>query len=92
MIYLDECSLDYIPSTRGIDVQNFELAMGRYLGVDKCIATNSGTSALFLALKACGIGKGDRVLVPATTFIATANAVSYTGARVEFCDVDPARW
>ena len=92
MIYLDETSLDYIPSTRGIDVQNFEIAMGKYLGVDQCVAVNSGTSALFLALKACGIGKGDKVLVPATTFIATANAVSYTGARVVLSDVDSKHW
>ena len=91
-IYLDETSLDYIPSTRGIDVQNFEIAIGKYLGVDKCVATNSGTSALFLALKACGVGRGDKVLVPATTFIATANAVSYTGAKVVFTDVDPKHW
>jgi perosamine synthetase len=91
-IWLDETNLDWIPSTRGIDVQNFELAMGRYLNADKCIAVNSGTSALFLALKACGIGKGDRVLVPATTFIATANAVSYTGAKVVLCDVDRKGW
>ena len=91
-IYLDECSLDYIPSTNGIDVQNFEIAIGKYLGVDKCVATNSGTSALFLALKACGVGKGDKVLVPATTFIATANAVSYTGARVVFTDVGEDTW
>jgi perosamine synthetase len=91
-IYLDETSLDYIPSTAGIDVQNFEIAMGGYLGVDQCVAVNSGTSALFLALKACGIGKGDRVLVPATTFIATANAVSYTGAKVVLSDVDSENW
>jgi len=92
MIYLDEPSLDYIPSTKGIDVQEFELAIGRYLGVDKCVAVNSGTSALHLALLACGIGRGDKVLVPATTFIATANAVSYTGAKVVFSDVDPKHW
>jgi len=92
MVYLDETSLDYIPSTKGIDVQDFELAMGRHLGVDQCIATNSGTSALHLALLACGIGKGDKVLVPATTFIATANAVSYTGAKVVFADVDRNTW
>ena len=89
MIYLDECSLDYIPSTRGIDVQEFEIAMGKYLGVDQCVATNSGTSALHLALLACGIGRRDKVLVPATTFIATANAVSYTGAKVILQDVHP---
>ena len=92
MIYLDEPSLDYIPSTKGIDVQEFELAIGRYLGVDKCVATNSGTSALHLALLACGIGRGDKVFVPATTFIATANAVSYTGAKVVLQDVHPDTW
>jgi len=92
MIYLDEPSLDYIPSTKGIDVQEFELAIGRYLGVDKCVAVNSGTSALHLALLACGIGRGDKVMVPATTFIATANAVSYTGAKVVFSDVDERTW
>jgi len=91
-IYLDETSLDYIPSTRGIDVQNFEIAMGRYLGVDQCVAVNSGTSALHLALLACGIGRGCKVLVPATTFIATANAVSYTGAEVVLSDVDEITW
>ena len=91
-IYLDETNLDYIPSTRGIDVQNFEIAIGKYLGVDKCVATNSGTSALHLALLACGIGRGDEVLVPATTFIATANAVSYTGATVVLSDVDSVHW
>jgi len=91
-IWLDETNLARIPSTRGADVQNFERAMGRYIGVDQCVAVNSGTSALFLALKACGIGKGDKVLVPATTFIATANAVSYTGAKVVLSDVDPKHW
>jgi len=91
-IYLDETSLDYIPSTKGIDVQEFELAIGRYLGVDKCVAVNSGTSALHLSVLACGIGKGDRVVVPATTFIATANAVSYTGAKVVLQDVDHDNW
>ena len=92
MIYLDEPSLDYIPSTKGIDVQEFEIAIGRYLGVDKCVAVNSGTSALHLALLACGISRGDKVVVPATTFIATANAVSYTGARVVLQDVHPDNW
>ena len=92
MIYLDEPSLDYIPSTKGIDVQNFEIAIGGYLGVDKCVATNSGTSALHLALLACGIGRGDKVVVPATTFIATANAVSYTGAKVILQDVHRKTW
>ena len=92
MIYLDEADLDYIPSTIGEDVRKFEKAMAEYLGVDDCVATNSGTSALHLSLLACGIGRGDTVVVPATTFVATANAVLYTGAKVKLVDIDPETW
>ena len=92
MIYLDEPDLDYIPSTRGEDVRKFEKAMAEYLEVDDCVAVNSGTSALHLALLACGIGRGDTVVVPATTFVATANAVLYTGAKVKLVDVDFLNW
>ena len=92
MIFLDECDLSYIPSTRGPDVRKFEKAMAQYLEVDDCVAVNSGTSALHLALLACGIGRGDTVVVPATTFVATANAVLYTGAKVKLVDIDPETW
>ena len=92
MIYLDEPDLDYIPSTKGEDVRRFEKAMAEYLDVDDCVAVNSGTSALHLALLACGIGKGDTVIVPATTFVATANAVLYSGAGVKFQDVELDTW
>lgn len=59
-------------------------------GVPYAVATTSGTSALFLALAAAGIGRDDEVIVPDITFIASANAVTLSGARPVFCDVDPA--
>ena len=54
-----------------------------------CVAVNSGTSALHLALLAAGIGPGDEVVVPSFTFAATANAVAITGATPVFADIDP---
>ncbi len=54
-----------------------------------CVGVGNGTDALFLVLKALGIGDGDEVLVPANTFIATSEAVTATGAHVVFVDVDP---
>ena len=53
------------------------------------IACNSGTAALHMALAALDIGRGDVVVVPANTFLATANAAIYVGAEVRFADVDP---
>jgi perosamine synthetase len=78
-IFLDEADLGYIPSTIGEDVQKFEKAMAEYLGVSEVVATNSGTSALHLALLACGIGRKDTVVVPATTFVATGNVYGCEG-------------
>ena len=51
-------------------------------------ATTSCTTALHLALEALGIGKGDKVVVPSFTYVASANAIEYTGAEVVFCDID----
>jgi dTDP-4-amino-4,6-dideoxygalactose transaminase len=73
-------------------VDRFEAAVADYLGVNHAIGVNSGTSALHLALLAAGIGPGDRVLVPANTFIATAWAVLYVGAIPVLCDVEPDSW
>lgn len=72
----------------GADVKKFEGAFAAYTGSRFAIGLNSGTDALFLSLMALGIGRGDEVIVPAFTFIATANAVSYCGARPVFCDID----
>lgn len=68
--------------------QQFEEEFAKYLGVKYCVAVNDGTSALYLALLAKGIGFGDEVLVPVNTFIATAEAVSLTGARPVFIDIN----
>lgn len=67
----------------------FEMAFAEYLGVSHCIAIANGTDAIEIALQAVGIEPGDEVLVPANTFIATAEAVSNIGARPVFVDIDP---
>ncbi len=73
----------------GGEVEQFEHDFARYIGTKYCVALNSGTSALHLALLAHGIGEGDEVITVPNTFIATAEAISYTGARPVFVDVDP---
>src|SRR6266849_5064180 len=74
----------------GKSVAEFEAAFAKFVGVRHCIGVASGTDALWLSLRALGIGPGDRVLVPANTFIATALAVSYVGATPVLVDIDPA--
>jgi dTDP-4-amino-4,6-dideoxygalactose transaminase len=72
----------------GEDVGSFEREFAAYCGTSLAVGVNSGTDALFLSLVAMGIGPGDEVIVPDFTFIATANAVSYTGAKPVFADID----
>ena len=67
----------------------FEKKLAGLLGCTHAVAVTSGTAALFLSLAALGVGKGDEVVVPDVTFIATANAVSLTGAKAVLVDVDP---
>jgi dTDP-4-amino-4,6-dideoxygalactose transaminase len=74
----------------GPAVERFEREFAAFLGVDHVVGVNSGTSALHLALIAAGVGPGDRVLIPAQTFIATAWAVLYVGAEPVLCDVEAA--
>lgn len=71
----------------GSIVAEFERRMAERYGVKHCVAVNSCTAALHLALKAHGIGPGDEVIVPALTFVSTALAVVYCGARPLFADV-----
>ncbi len=70
----------------------FEEAFARYCGVSDCVALDSGTAALQLALLALNIGPGDEVIVPTNTFIATAAAAAMVGAKVVPVDSDPATW
>jgi dTDP-4-amino-4,6-dideoxygalactose transaminase len=75
---------------QGPRVKAFEAAFAEYCGVKQAIATTSGTTALHVALLAHGLGPGDEVITSPFTFIASANAVLYTGARPVFVDIDPA--
>lgn len=74
--------------TQGIHVAGFEQAIADYADCKSAIATTSCTTALHVALRAVGIGPGDQVIVPAFTWVATANAVEYCGAMPVFCDID----
>ena len=74
--------------TQGPKVAEFERAVASYVGARHGIATTSCTTGLHLALASIGVGRGDEVIVPSFTFIASANAVLYTGADVIFCDID----
>lgn len=73
---------------QGARVKAFEEAFAREMGARHAIATSNGTTALFLALMAHGIGPGDEVITSPLTFIATANAIMHAGARPVFADVD----
>lgn len=85
-------ALDNNQISSGRFVARFEHAWADYCGVRHAIATSSGTTALHLALLGLGLRPGDEVIVPATTYIATANAVRYCGAIPVFVDVEPQTW
>jgi dTDP-4-amino-4,6-dideoxygalactose transaminase len=73
----------------GKRVGEFETNFAKYSGARHCIAVDTGTSALHLALIVAGVGPGDEVITAANTFIATCAAISYTGATPVLVDVDP---
>ncbi|WP_257585831.1 MULTISPECIES: DegT/DnrJ/EryC1/StrS family aminotransferase [unclassified Streptomyces] len=75
--------------SHGQQVGQFETALAHYTGARHVIGVNSGTDALVLLLRACGLRPGDGVLVPAYSFFATASAVVLAGGRPEFVDIDP---
>lgn len=73
---------------KGKPVSDFEKNFSGYIGVDNCVSCGNGTDAMELILKALEIGPGDEVLVPALTWIATAEAVSNVGAEPVFIDIN----
>src|SRR5208283_2612585 len=70
-------------------VKSFESAFAAYCGVKHCIGVGNGTDALFIPLKTLGIDPGDEVITAANSFIATSEAITMTGAKVVFVDIDP---
>ena len=72
----------------GQEVDNFEKIFAKYCNRKYCIGVSSGTDAIFIALKSLGIGEGDEVITTSLSWIATANAISMTGANPVFCDID----
>jgi len=73
--------------TMGSVTQTFEKEFAEYVGANHALAVSNATVALHLACLSLGIGPGDEVIVPSLTFVATANAVLYTGAEVRFADI-----
>jgi len=73
---------------QGARVAEFERGFAQFVGVKHAIATSSGTTALHIALLAYGIGEGDEVITTPFTFIASVNAILYTGAKPVLVDVD----
>jgi perosamine synthetase len=93
--FFDECEKTEILKpletgwiVQGPEVAEFERLFAAYTGSSYARAASSCTTALHLALDALGITIGDKVIVPAFTYVASANAVEYTGADVELCDID----
>jgi dTDP-4-amino-4,6-dideoxygalactose transaminase len=73
----------------GPAVKEFEEAFARYCGVSHCVGVANGTDAIYLALRALGVGAGDEVITVANSFIATSEAIKMAGAQVVFVDMDP---
>ncbi len=87
-VALDEV-LENTAFVLGPAVAKFEEKFAAYCGTKHCVAVNSGTSALHLAMLAAGVKRGDEVIAPAMTFIATVSAIDYIGAKPVLVDVDP---
>src|SRR5258706_13595143 len=75
-------------SSLGKYLELFEESFARYCGVKHALTVNNGTTGLHLALEALGIGPEHEVIIPDLTFVATANAVAYTGAKPVLVDID----
>jgi perosamine synthetase len=90
--YVTDCIVSNWISSTGKYVTQFEELFGRFCNAKHALATSNGTTALHLALLALDIKAGDEVIVPSLSFIATANAVTYTGAKPVFIDSEVQTW
>ncbi len=86
--YLNECIDSTYVSSVGKFVDLFEQKIAEYTGAKHAVVCVNGTAALHMSLMLCGVKQGDEVLTQALTFIATTNAIAYTGASPVFIDVD----
>ncbi|WAL58618.1 DegT/DnrJ/EryC1/StrS family aminotransferase [Thermocoleostomius sinensis] len=89
---ISEVSLEILTSGQyigGDTVKQFEQQFAGYIGSDHCVACNSGTDALFLALRSLGIGAGDEVITTPFTFVSTAEVICALGAVPVFVDIEP---
>ncbi len=87
--YVMNCIQETWISSRGKYIEQFEQMLAEYCQVKDAVVTNNGTTALHLALVACGIGEGDEVILPTLTYVATANSVRYCNATPVFVDSEP---
>ena len=90
--YVLDCLESTWISSKGKYVGLFEEAFSSYLGIKHATTVSNGTVALHLALVSLGIGKGDEVIVPSLTYIASANSITYTGAKPVFADSNIDTW
>jgi perosamine synthetase len=90
--YVMDCLESSWISSNGKYIDLFEKHFAEYLGVKHAAACSNGTTALHLALLALGVGPGDEVIVPTLTYVATANAVTYTGATPVLADCEADAW
>ena len=90
--YVTECLETNWISSKGKYVTEFEEKFSKYIGCKHSITVSNGTVALHLALLALGIGEGDEVIVPTLTYIASVNAIVYTGAKPVFVDSLSGTW
>lgn len=82
-------TLESCAFTLGPEVADFEKLFAAYCDNTHAVGVNNGTSALHLALLAAGVGPGDEVITVPHTFVASAAAIHYTGAKITLCDIDP---
>lgn len=90
--YVNECLESTWISSKGKFISKFESKFARYTNIKYAVAVPNGTIALHLALLTLGIGKGDEVILPTLTYVASANSVTYTGAKAVFVDSLHGTW
>ena len=86
LLYVKDCVESTFVSSVGAYVDRFERDLAEYTGARRAVAVINGTSALQIALQLAGVESGDEVVVPALSFVATANATRYIGAIPHFAD------